>query len=110
MKIISTGIGVMNCYTVGKVKIVDDPIDAIGSCYGCIIVAKTPSPDITLIIREAAGIITQSGGLTCHVALVCMEMGKPAIVGATDILSVVKDGMSIAMISSDKVGVVYAID
>lgn len=110
MKKICTGLGVMNCYAEGKVKIIDDPIDAIGSCDGCIIVSKIPTPDIALIIREASGIITQSGGLTCHVALVCLEMGKPAIVGATDIFSVIHDGMAIAISSKGHEGVVYEIN
>ena len=110
MKKLCTGIGVMDCYVQGRVKIIDDPVDAIGSCQGCIIVAKAPTPDIALIIRESSGIVTQSGGLTCHVALVCMEMGKPAIVGATNIFSVIADGMTIAIESNNHVGVVYEIN
>lgn len=110
MKKICTGLGVMDCFAQGEVKIVNDPIDAIGSCCGCIIVAKSPTPDIALIIREASGIITQSGGLTCHVALVCLEMGKPAIVGATNIFSVIKDGMNIAIESHSHEGIIYEID
>lgn len=109
MKKLCTGIGVMDCYAQGRVRLIDDPIEANGTCYGCIIVAKVPTPDIALIIREASGVITQSGGLTCHVALVCLEMGKPAIVGVSNILSLVNDGMTIAIESSDHKGVVYEI-
>lgn len=110
MKELCTGLGVMDFYAQGRVKIIDDPIDAIGLCQGCIIIAKAPTPDIALIIREASGIVTQSGGFTCHVALVCMEMGKPAIVGATDIFSVIRDGMTIAIQSKNHVGVIYEVD
>lgn len=110
MKELCAGLGVMNCYAEGKAKIIDNPVEAIGSCHGCIIIAKTPTPDIAIIIHEASGIVTQSGGLTCHVALVCLEMGKPAIVGATDIFSVVEDGMTIAISSNNHEGTVYEID
>ncbi len=110
MKQISTGIGVMDFYIEGKAIIVDDPQEAIGKCYGRIIVAKAPTPDIALVVREAAGIVTQSGGLTCHVALVCLEMGKPAIVGATEILSAVKDEMEIVIESVNHKGAIYEAD
>lgn len=109
MKKICSGLGVLDCYVQGKVKIIDDPISAIGSSQGYIIVAERPTPDIALVIREASGIITKTGGLTCHVALVCLEMGKPAIVGATNIFSVIKDGMTVAMESNNHEGTIYEI-
>lgn len=46
MKKLCTGIGVMDCYAQGRVRLIDDPIEAIGTCYGCIIVAKVPTPDM----------------------------------------------------------------
>ncbi|MEA1953019.1 MAG: phosphoenolpyruvate synthase [Campylobacterota bacterium] len=49
---------------------------------GDVLVAKTTSPDWEPVMKIASAIITDSGGRTCHAAIVSRELGIPAIVGA----------------------------
>jgi len=56
---------------------------------GDIIVSDTTTPEMTPVMKKAAGIITDLGGVTSHAAIVCRELGIPCIVGtkkATEIL------------------------
>ena len=43
-------------------------------------------------IEKASAIITEDGGMTSHAAIVGINLGKPVIVSATNILSSVEDG------------------
>ena len=57
---------------------------------GDILVTDMTDPDWEPIMKQAAAIITNKGGRTCHAAIVAREMGVPAIVGcgnATEILN-----------------------
>ena len=49
---------------------------------GEILVAPMTNPDWLPTIRRAAAIVTDSGGMTCHAAIVAREVGVPCIVGA----------------------------
>lgn len=105
------GRGIANFYVEGTVCLVDDALEMISEdLNGKIIVMKAPSPEVSILMRKANGIVTQTGGLTCHVAVVAREMGVPAIVGAKDIFNVLHDGMEIGIESKDGEGVVYAVD
>ncbi len=56
---------------------------------GGILVTEMTDPDWVPIMKQAAGIVTDQGGRTCHAAIVSRELGIPAIVGtgeATDTL------------------------
>jgi pyruvate,water dikinase len=48
-------------------------------------------------MKKAAGIITNSGGRTCHAAIVSRELGVPAIVGTKNATKILKDGQKITL-------------
>lgn len=48
-------------------------------------------------IRKAAGIITETGGLTSHAAIVGLEMGIPVVVGVSGVCDLIKDGQEITI-------------
>ena len=48
---------------------------------GEILVAPMTSPDWVPTLRRAAAIITDSGGMTCHAAIVSRELRMPCVVG-----------------------------
>ncbi len=48
---------------------------------GEVLVTDSTTPDWEPIMREAAAIVTNRGGRTCHAAIVAREFGIPAIVG-----------------------------
>ena len=108
-KILVQGLPASPGLAVGKVHIIPT-VDKINEFEkGEILVTEMTAPDWVPAMRKAAAIVTNSGGMTCHAAIVSRELGIPCIVGtasrgtpATEVLS---DG---AMVTVDaKLGVVY---
>ena len=64
---------------------------------GEILVAPMTNPDWLPTIRRAAAIITDSGGMTCHAAIVAREVGVPCIVGARTATSDLRDGTMVTV-------------
>lgn len=89
----------------GKVKIIAEYGSIEKMDEGDILVAPYTTPLLTPAILKAAGIITETGGIACHAAIVARELGIPCIVGAENATKILKDGMKIAMDS--KGGEVY---
>lgn len=73
---------------------------------GDIIVTNATDKDLMKYVENAAGLIVEEGGYTSHAAVVAVSLGIPAIVGAKDATSVMKDGALITL-DSEK-GIVYA--
>lgn len=85
----------------GRVRIITAPNPTITIAATDIIVTKMTAPDWLPLLKSAAGIITQEGGRTCHAAIVARELGIPAVVGAQDVLQLVKEGELITLDCSD---------
>ena len=111
LKILCYGIGISSFDITGEIIIVDsenyDFSNYLISCKNKIIVTDVPSPSIVLLLNEAKGLITRRGGTTCHAATICREIGKPAIVGATEILEKIKPNMIIRAVSENGRGIIY---
>ncbi len=76
---------------------------------GEILVTEMTAPDWVPAMRKAKAIVTNSGGMTCHAAIVSRELGIPCIVGtaskgkaATEAIS---DGVDVTVDASN--GTVY---
>ena len=76
----------------GKVRIVLDPFKIKNFQKGEILIAPMTSPEYVFLMEKAAAIITDSGGITCHAAIVSREFGLPCIVGTKIATQVLKDG------------------
>ncbi|MDM5271688.1 phosphoenolpyruvate synthase [Sulfurovum sp. zt1-1] len=59
---------------------------------GNVLVAKTTSPDWEPVMKIASAIITETGGRTCHAAIVSRELGIPAVVGAQNAFELLQEG------------------
>lgn len=59
---------------------------------GNILVAVTTHPDYVPVMKKAAAIITDEGGITSHAAIVSREFGIPCIVGCKNATQLLKDG------------------
>ena len=46
-------------------------------------------------MRRAAAIVTETGGMTCHAAIVAREFGIPCVMGAADATALVHDGEAV---------------
>jgi pyruvate, water dikinase len=70
-----------------------------------ILVAPTIAPDWLPLLQQAAGIITEQGGLTSHAAILARELGIPAVVRVANATSSIQTGERL-LIDGDK-GEVY---
>ena len=59
---------------------------------GDILVSYEPNPDFIDLIRKSGAIVTDQGGITCHVASVARELNIPCIVGTGTATSALKEG------------------
>ncbi len=71
----------------GAVRTVATLADLEAFIPGEVLVAETTSPDWLPAMRNAAAIVTDKGGRTCHAAIVARELGIPAVVGTGDATS-----------------------
>jgi pyruvate,water dikinase len=63
------------------VRKVRTPEAAAALRKGEVLVAPMTAPDWAPAMRRAAAIVTDSGGMTCHAAIVARELGIPCVVG-----------------------------
>ncbi|MBU0975316.1 phosphoenolpyruvate synthase, partial [Patescibacteria group bacterium] len=78
----------------GKMQLIKDVNQIVNFESGNVLVTEMTDPDWEPIMKKAAAIVTDSGGKTCHAAIVSRELGIPCIVGTktgTEILPKYKD-------------------
>ena len=76
---------------------------------GEVLVTHRTDPDWEPIMKNASAIVTNSGGKTCHAAIIAREMGIPAIVGTNNATEVLKNGQEITISCAEgEEGRVYA--
>lgn len=63
----------------GPTCVLHGPWDFHRFSVGDIIVCRTTDPAWTPLFRHATGIVTETGGLLCHAAIVARELGIPAV-------------------------------
>jgi len=96
-KVILTGQAVGTKIGAGKVCKITDPSKLDTFKEGDVLVAETTSPDWEPVMKIASAIVTNSGGRTCHAAIVSRELGIPAIVGAENAVALLTDGQEITV-------------
>ncbi len=107
-KIILSGNAVGEKIGAGKVTVLKSMAEADKFNKGDVLVAHTTSPDWEPVMKIASAIITETGGRTCHAAIVSRELGKPAVVGATDAMRILKDGQGVTVSCAEgEIGKIY---
>jgi len=103
-----TGLGTAPGVAAGRVRVLHTPAEGNLLDAGEILVAPMTNPDWVPVIRRAGALVTDSGGITCHAAIVSRELGVPCIVGARTATEVLTDGMLVTVDAG--AGAVYAGD
>ncbi len=75
------GLGAAPGRASGRVRLLSDPHDTSALRDGEVLVAHMTTPDWVPLMRKAAAIVTDSGGMTCHAAIVSRELGIPCVAG-----------------------------
>jgi pyruvate,water dikinase len=81
----------------GEVRVLMDVSDGARLQDGEILVAQMTNPDWLPTMRRAAALVTDTGGMTCHAAIVARELGVPCIVGARTATKDLTDGMVVTV-------------
>ncbi|MEA5541314.1 phosphoenolpyruvate synthase [Limnoraphis robusta Tam1] len=96
-KILITGRAVGDRIGQGKVRVILDVKDMDQFQAGDVLVTNKTDPDWEPILKKASAIVTNSGGRTCHAAIIARELGIPAIVGCGDATTVLQTGETVTV-------------
>jgi len=81
----------------GKVRVLETPDEGDRLLEGEILVAQMTNPDWLPTIRRAAALVTNTGGMTCHAAIVARELGVPCVVGTRTATRDLHDGTTVTV-------------
>lgn len=76
----------------GEAKIINVSADFGKMRAGDILVAPMTRPDYLPLMKIAAAIVTDEGGVTCHAAIISRELGIPCVIGTQVATDALKDG------------------
>jgi pyruvate,water dikinase len=95
--VLATGRSIGEKIAVGRVRVIKNA-QFIGQFQaGEVLVTDKTDPDWQPIMKQAAAIITNRGGRTCHAAIVSRELGVPAIVGTENGTEALQDGQMVTV-------------
>lgn len=86
-----SGIGASFGTAIGKINIVDAPVEKKFTKDDILLIKKYSS-EMEGMILSSAGVIMETGGLTSDTAILCREFKIPAVVGAKQASSVLRNG------------------
>ena len=75
-----------------RVRVVRDPRTAADFEQGDVLVASMTTPDYIFVMKRAGAVVTDTGGLMSHAAIVSRELNVTCIVGTKIATRVLKDG------------------
>ena len=81
----------------GVARLVTGPADFARVSGGEVLVCATTTPAWTPLFPSLAALVTDTGGILCHAAVVAREYGLPAVVGAEVATRVIPDGAVVSV-------------
>ncbi|MEH1946329.1 MAG: phosphoenolpyruvate synthase [Nostoc sp.] len=92
-----TGSAIGEAISQGKVRLILDVQKLEQFQVGEVLVTERTDPDWEPIMKRASAIVTNSGGRTCHAAIIARELGVPAIVGCGNATEILKPGQEVTI-------------
>jgi pyruvate,water dikinase len=90
-EILLHGLGAAPGLASGTARVLESLADAGRFVDGAVLVTRMTAPDWVQLMRRAAAIVTDSGGMTCHAAIVSRELGIPCVVGTQRATTTLRD-------------------
>jgi pyruvate,water dikinase len=91
-RVLLRGLGAAPGWASGRARVVTSLSEAGDLTSSDVLVAHMTTPDWVPLMRRAAAIVTDSGGMTCHAAIVSRELGIPCLVGTGSATEALRDG------------------
>jgi pyruvate, water dikinase len=91
-EVLVRGLGAAPGLAGGTVRVVTARENGADLADGDVLVTHMTAPDWVPLMRRASAIVTDSGGMTCHAAIVSRELGIPCVVGTGTATRVLRDG------------------
>ena len=90
-----TGVGASAGLVRGPARVALGPEDFARIQSGDVIVCPSSNPSWVPVFAIAAGLVTNTGGILAHAAVVAREFGLPAVVGVTGATTLIRDGRTV---------------
>ena len=108
-EILITGRAVGSKIGQGQARVIQDVSQIRAFKPGEVLVTSRTDPDWEPIMKQAAAIVTDQGGRTCHAAIIARELGIPAIVGCEKASQTIQSGKDVTISCAEgELGKVYA--
>jgi pyruvate,water dikinase len=91
------GLGASPGRASGNARVLTAVTDSATLRDGEVLVARMTSPDWVPLMRRAAAIVTDAGGMTSHAAIVSRELGIPCVVGTREATRVLTTGTPVSV-------------
>ncbi len=106
-EILARGAGIGHRAVTGTARVVRSAEEALEKMNpGDILVTIATGSDFIPAVAKAGAVITETGGLTSHAAIVCLEFGIPVVVGVEAAMELLPDGNMITVDSQR--GLIYS--
>ena len=106
-KIIVEGEAVGSKIGQGEVNVIEKAENIEQFKKGQVLVTDMTDPDWEPIMKIAGAIVTNSGGRTCHAAIISRELGIPCVIGTGNGSKIIKSGDKVTVDCSEGVGRIY---
>jgi pyruvate,water dikinase len=91
------GLGASPGRASGRVRVLHSPAEGDRLLNGEVLVAPLTNPDWMPAVRRASALVTDTGGVTCHAAIVARELGVPAVVGTRAGTHTLREGQEVTV-------------
>lgn len=81
----------------GPVHVVRKSAEALTFSAGDVLVVRQPTPDLAVLLPDAAAVVAEEGGVAGHLATVSREFGIPAVFGVERATELLENGMEITV-------------
>lgn len=106
-ELVAKGQGIGSQSATGRICIARTAQEALDKVTdGSILVVPATDKEFMPAIERCAGIITETGGITSHAAVIGLNLGIPVIVGVNNAMAELHDGSEVSMYA--EMGVVYS--